>query len=86
MACLEVKLTRLGSQLSASYSRIGGLKVAIEDAVRDGHLIARYGIVCAVEAVNDYLRVSPAEVQWITDDIGVFYDVEANVKWVVETN
>ena len=33
-----------------------------------------------------FLRVSPDEPQWITDDMGVDFRVESNTDWIVETD
>lgn len=48
-------------------------------------LYANCSIVCTIAEIADYLEVSPTEVQWITDDIGVFFDVKSNVQWIVTT-
>ena len=83
MACLDVTISRIGG-LQAVLRKLGGIVVEVNDVAKDGHLVARFGVICTVEAVNDYLNVTPADIQWITDDIGVFYNVEANVNWIVE--
>ena len=41
-------------------------------------------VVCSLADLF-YLNVSPEDVQWITDDIGIVYKVESNVKWIVVT-
>ena len=46
------------------------------------HLNLACDVVCSLENTV-WLRVTPEEVQWITDDIGVFYDVESNTSWTV---
>lgn len=46
------------------------------------HLNLACDVVCSLEKAT-WLRVTPEEVQWITDDIGVFYDVESNTSWTV---
>ena len=48
-------------------------------------LKAQCSIVCKLAELGKYLEVTPADVQWITDDIGVFFDVESNVEWIVIT-
>ena len=56
------------------------------------HLKAYCSIVCSIGVpdgpgelpIVKYLRVLPDEVQWITDDMGVFFDVESNTEWIVE--
>lgn len=44
------------------------------------------GIVCTLSEVKKWLKVSPQEIQWITDDMGVYYDVVSNVEWIVVTD
>ena len=41
-------------------------------------------IICSVSDLANWLRVTPEEVQWITDDMGVYFDVVSNVEWIVE--
>ena len=48
-----------------------------------GNLNARCSIVCSLSEFTKWLNVSPTEVQWITDDVGVFFDVRSNVEWIV---
>ena len=48
------------------------------------HPIVRCGIVCSLTDI--ILNVTPDEIQWITDDTGVFFDVESNVEWIVLTS
>ena len=33
---------------------------------------------------DNYLRVSPNEVQWITDTVGAIFEVESNTDWRIE--
>ena len=40
-------------------------------------------IVCSITEVGKYLEVSPEEIQWITDDTGIYYDVYSNVNWII---
>jgi hypothetical protein len=41
------------------------------------------GIVCSLADVL-YVRVSPQEVQWITEDEVIVYNVESNTNWIIE--
>lgn len=41
------------------------------------------GIVCSLAEVL-YLDVSPQEIQWITEDMGVVYNVSSNTSWTIE--
>lgn len=43
----------------------------------------RFSIVCSIKDANKYLKITPEEIQWITEDMGVYYDVKANVNWVI---
>ena len=86
----------MGSCLSATISRVGGgisariqnpcpsLGVSIADSEK--HIKARCSIVCSLSEVSDFLWVTPTDIQWITDDMGVFYDVESNVDWIIVTS
>ena len=42
-------------------------------------------IVCTLADVGKYLDVTPADIQWITDDKGVVFDVKSNVEWIIIT-
>lgn len=45
-----------------------------------------FSIVCSVAEIGNYLQVSPKDIQWITEDTGVIYDVKSNVNWIITTN
>lgn len=49
------------------------------------HLKIACGIVCSVADLH-YLRVSPQEVQWITPDEGIIYNVESDTDWIILTS
>lgn len=85
MACLTANISRVGEGLVTSVSRIGEGVVAGVSRIGEG-LVARCSIVCTIAEITDYLEVTPIEVQWITDDIGVFFDVKSNVKWIITTD
>lgn len=87
----------IGSCLSATISRVGsGMSVDIDKATPSflatavdtikKHLSVRTSIVCSLSEMVDFLRVTPTEIQWITDDMGVFFDVESNVDWIIVTS
>lgn len=60
--------------------------ITIEDR-HSNHLRVSCGIVCDVnDTGGKYLDVSPDEIQWITDDIGVIYTVYSNTDWEIEIN
>lgn len=98
MSCISPHIQdTVGSCLSATISRIGdGIRVSVQsitepigvllsDAV-EKHLRVRCSIVCSLSEITDYLNVTPKDIQWITDDMGVFFDVESNVDWIIVTS
>ena len=72
-----------------------GLLVSIDNIVKDfrigvsnvikKHLDINCSIVCSLEQIKLYLDVTPADIQWITDDIGVYFDVHSNTDWIITT-
>lgn len=91
---LNVKALRIGEGLAASvesgehlsaFATATCKRMAASAQELGERLQARCSIICSVggEPVY-YVRVSPDEVQWITDDMGVFFDVESNTEWIVE--
>lgn len=94
MSCLNVAIRKLGESLALMVKRIGGIAVEIhrydkpivviaEDVGK--HLKIECGIVCSVADLH-YLRVSPQEVQWITPNEGIIYNVESDTDWIVLTS
>lgn len=62
------------------------LFITIEDK-HSSHLKVSCGVVCDVnDTGGKYLDVSPDEIQWITEDIGVIYTVYSNTDWEIEIN
>jgi hypothetical protein len=80
-AGMETRYSRVDG-LETSLARVGGLTASLTDAGE--HLRSRLGIVCRPEPTGWYLEVNPEEVQWITDDMGVVYNVQSNVEWTIE--
>ena len=83
--CFNVKVHDLerDNHLAGHGYMVGEpMKVAAYD--KSERLQIRCGVVCTVSDFY-YLNVSPSDVQWITDDIGVFFDVESNVEWRILT-
>lgn len=81
----KVEISTIAQQVRASAARIGeGLNAS---STRLGErLKATVSIICSLADFVAILKVSPDEVQWITDDMGVFYEVESNVEWIVLTS
>lgn len=78
MGCISVSVERLGG-ISASVGRIGGIGVAV---ARRGGINVSVGLVCDV-GVSRYLRVLPEDIQWITVDTSIDYNVLSNTDWNV---
>lgn len=73
MGCINVKIEKLNNVPSASVNNLGSpLKV-------------KCSMICNLNTLTDYLRVKPTTVQWITPEYGVTYDVEASVKWRIQS-
>lgn len=60
--------------LKAKASRIGNA------------LVVKCSVVCSLSEFTKWLNVSPSEVQWITDETGVFYDIRSNVEWIINVD
>ena len=79
---IAVGIERLCSSLGVNIERYGNNLIAnANDVLQNKHLNVTFGIVCNIG--EPYLRVSPSEVQWITSDEIIFYDVESNVNWQI---
>ena len=79
---ITAQVARFGDGLHTEVREIGGRLVAKAASILEG-IAVRCSIVCTLEEVGHYLEVTPADIQWITDDMGVFYDVESNVEWKI---
>jgi hypothetical protein len=56
-------------------------KVTMENLLEG--LKVMLSIVGSITELGKYLEVSPEEIQWITDDTGIYYDVYSNVNWII---
>lgn len=94
MSCLNLTVTNMSPPLKLGAERLGGiiltvikssdsLSCNIFDKLIDKHLKLTCRIVCTI-ADTHYLRVSPSEIQWITPDIGVVYQVMSDTDWIIE--
>ena len=81
---MDVEITKASPSLNVALSIIPKFNVAC--SLIGERLKATVGIVCTLSEVKEWLKVSPQEVQWITDDMGVYYDVVSNVEWIVVTD
>lgn len=67
---VQAKIEIIGNSLLANITDCGE------------RLRARCSVICSLSDVY-YLNVSPDEIQWITDDVGVVFEVESNVEWII---
>ena len=99
MLCLSVNITKATEDFRVGVQRIGAQMSAYVEKttptlsvvnatcslIRE-RLKASVSIVCTLSEAKKWLEVSPLEVQWITDDMGVYYDVVSNVEWIITTD
>lgn len=95
MSCISLELRMLNEPLVLSTERIGGISVStslignpIKFSIFDtvSHPKVRTSIVCSIKELKNYLKVSPEEVQWITPDYGIVYNVYSDLDWIVVTS
>lgn len=80
--CIVVSVSRKGEDFEAMVS-LANLPIDLSVHDTSKHLTVKCNLVCTVEEVETYLRVSPKEIQWITDGMGIVYKVESNTNWVI---
>lgn len=81
---LNVNITNISNGLVILLNKINeDLKLNISD-IYQKHLTVSYGIVCSIKTEN-YLQVSPEDVQWITEDSDIIYIVKSNTNWEIIT-
>lgn len=81
---LNVNITNISNDLVILLNKINeDLKLNISD-IYQKHLTVSYGIVCSIKTEN-YLQVSPEDVQWITEDSDIIYIVKSNMNWKIIT-
>lgn len=79
---LFVQVSDAGTHLDMTVRKATkDVKVSLYDAAT--HLNVKCSVVCSLAEIGDYLEVTPADIQWITDDVGVFFEVESNVDWII---
>lgn len=80
-----VNIFRGSEELKVGFERFGEpLSVAIDNASTP--LKVRCSIVCSLKELRNYLFVSPEEVQWITQEYGIVYDVFSDADWIILTS
>ena len=82
MSCIEAVGRVLGN-ISQASGTITGVTCSVSGSVRGNTIQASGSIVCVLDGAS-YLRVTPAEVQWVTDTTEITYTVYANVDWRIE--
>ena len=82
---LVATIGSLSERLIATAVKTSSELVAQVANMGDG-LSVRCSIICTLDKIADFIDVTPAEIQWITDDMGVFFDVESNVEWIIVTS
>lgn len=88
---IEVAVTPFICYYNAECSYTNGINVTtnivpISNIIVTPHITGisvKCGIVCSLADVL-YVRVSPQEVQWITEDEVIVYNVESNTNWIIE--
>lgn len=81
---LNVNITNISNGLVILLNKINeDLKLNISD-IYQKHLTISYGIVCSIKTEN-YLQVSPEDIQWITEDSDIIYIVKSNMNWEIIT-
>lgn len=79
---VKASLALVGERVSAS-AQLATKPATIVAADLGSHIRAECSIICSLNQIYEWLRVTPAEIQWITDDQGVFFDVDTNTEWRV---
>lgn len=74
------------NEMNIAIDKVTPLFLASAIDVVQKHLAVKTSIVCTLSEVVEFLNVTPEEIQWITDDMGVFFDVESNVDWIIVTS
>ena len=82
---LVATIGSLSERLIATSFKTSSELVAQVANMGDG-LSVRCSIICTLDKIADFIDVTPAEIQWITDDMGVFFDVKSNVEWIIVTS
>lgn len=88
---IEVVVTPFICDCNVECSCINGINVItnivpISNIIVTPHITGisvKCGLVCSLADVL-YVRVSPQEVQWITEDEVIVYNVESNTNWIIE--
>lgn len=81
----KVSVNNLNPLIQATANRVGE-ELTANASILGQRLTGTVSIICSLADFVAILKVSPDEIQWITDDMGVFFEVESNVEWIVLTS
>lgn len=82
MTCIKA-LGKVQGSLAEARGVVGAITTSANGYVPIPMARAYGSIVCTIEGAS-YLRVTPAEVQWITDTSSAIYEVSSNIEWHIE--
>lgn len=82
MTCIKA-LGEIQGSLAEARGVVGAITTSAKGYVPIPMARAYGSIVCTIEGAS-YLRVTPAEVQWITDYTSATFEVRSNVDWRIE--
>lgn len=89
---IDLILSNLITDINASIEKISNINTFIgllnpsinAEALRKSiDINVKFRVVCSLTQLDKFLKVTPENIQWITNDTGVYYDVESNVEWVI---
>ena len=78
---IEGIITPLINPLKVYIPQIEELQINIDSYIN--RIKANFSIVCSI---NDtpYLKVSPEDIQWISPDYYLVYEVKSNTDWIID--
>lgn len=83
---VKTKIQVIPISINTIISSLGELvKTYLTNLTPERHKI-KCSIICTLAEASYYLNVTPEEIQWITEDMGVFYNVDSNVEWIITIN
>lgn len=89
---IDLVLSNLITDINTSIEKISNINTFVEllnpsinaEALRKGiDINVKCRVVCSLSQLDKFLKVTPENIQWITNDTGVYYDIESNVEWII---
>lgn len=89
---IDLALSNLITDINASIEKISNINtfISLLNPLINSEIIrksidinVKCRVVCSLSQLDKFLKVTPENIQWITNDTGVYYDVESNVEWVI---